>query len=107
MASQVNRAATQCPGSRVFLSGYSQGAQVTHKAAALIPVSQHKIVAGIVVFGDPEKGDGFPGTLNDNALTICNRGDLICLGLPFPYGSHLEYEKTTPRAAAYIKDRAS
>lgn len=91
----------------MFLSGYSQGAQVTHKAAALIPVSQRRIVAGIVVFGDPMEGEDFPGTLNNNVLTICNPGDLICLGLPFPIGPHLEYEKTTPQAAAYIKARAS
>ncbi|KAF8448374.1 cutinase-domain-containing protein [Terfezia claveryi] len=106
MAGQVNRAAIQCPGSRVFLSGYSQGAQVTHKAAALIPASQRRIVAGIVVFGDPDEGDAFPGTLNNNVLTICNPGDLICLGLPAPFGPHFDYAKTTPQAAAYIKARA-
>ncbi|RPB18955.1 cutinase-domain-containing protein [Terfezia boudieri ATCC MYA-4762] len=106
MAGQVNRAAIQCPGSRVFLSGYSQGAQVTHKAAALIPASQREIVAGIVVFGDPNEGDAFPGTLNNNVLSICYPGDLICRGLPVPIGPHFDYAKAAPQAAAYIKARA-
>lgn len=106
MASQVNRAAAQCPGSRVFLSGYSQGAQVVHKAAALIPTAQRAMVGGIVVFGDPNKGDAFPGTLNSNVLTICNQGDYICDGIPLPIGSHLEYASTTTVAAAWIKARA-
>lgn len=106
MAAQVDRAANQCPGSRVFLSGYSQGAQVTHKAAALIPAKQHSIIAGIVVFGDPMAGVAFPDTLNNNVLTICNNGDLICDGIPLPTGPHYDYAKTTPRAASYIKARA-
>ena len=106
MAQQVNRAATQCPGSRVFLCGYSQGAQVAHKAAKLIPASQYHIVYGFVFFGDPNKGQSLPGSLNNNILTICNEGDLICDGLPFPIGSHLLYAVTTPVAAAWIKARA-
>ncbi|KAF8456044.1 cutinase-domain-containing protein [Kalaharituber pfeilii] len=106
MADQVARAASQCPGSRVFLSGYSQGAQVAHLAAASIPVSLYSVVAGFIFFGDPYEGDPLPGVLNNNVLTICNDGDLICDGLPLPIGSHLDYAKTTPRAAQWIKERA-
>lgn len=106
MAAQVSRAATQCKGSRVFLSGYSQGAQVAHKAAKLIPTSLYGIIGGFVLFGDPNEGDALPGTLNKNVLTICNDGDLICDGWPLPFGSHLEYAPTAPAAAAWIKTLA-
>ena len=106
MVAQISRAAVQCPGSRVFLSGYSQGAQVTHRAASLIPASLYHIIGGIVVFGDPFKGRAFPGALNNNVLTICNNGDLICEGIPLPIGPHLNYAWTTPQAADYIKARA-
>jgi hypothetical protein len=41
-------------------------------------------IAGIVVFGDPNRGDNFPGTLNDNVLTICDLADPICYGVPLP-----------------------
>ncbi|KAI5789693.1 cutinase, partial [Peziza echinospora] len=105
MADQVNRAAKQCPGSKVFLTGYSQGAQVTHLAANLIPSNIRNIIAGIVVFGDPKKGQAFPGTLNNNVLTVCNFGDLICEGIPLPIGTHLTYFTEAPRAAQYIKAR--
>lgn len=107
MASLTAKAASQCPGSKIILSGYSQGAQVVHKAAALISSSLYSRVAAIVLYGDPKRGDRFPGTLNNNVLTICNDGDLICEGLPLPFGSHQgdHYEPTVAKAVAYIKAR--
>lgn len=56
MAASVKLAATQCPTAKVVLSGFSQGAQVTHKAAALLPSSLYKLVGAIVLFGDPDNG---------------------------------------------------
>ena len=55
MADSVRLAAVQCPGSRIVLSGFSQGAQVTHKAAQMIP-ELHAKVGAIVLFGDPNNG---------------------------------------------------
>ena len=46
-------------------------------------------LGGIVVFGDPNKGDRFPGTLNNNVMTICDVADPICYGVPLPVGEHL------------------
>lgn len=105
MAAQVARAISQCPTTKIILVGYSQGAQVTHLAGDLIPSSQYSKVAGILLFGDPNKGDRFPGTLNNNVLTICDLLDPICAGVSLPVGTHLTYYLDAPRAAAWIASR--
>lgn len=56
MANSVDRAAKQCPQSKIVMSGFSQGAQVTHKAAYKLKPDLHKFVGAIVLFGDPFKG---------------------------------------------------
>jgi cutinase len=78
----------QCPGSRIEISGFSQGAQVTHKAAKLLSPSLHSRIHAIVLFGDPNNGHPFPGTLNKNVKTFCHKGDLICDGIPIPLTQH-------------------
>ncbi|KAF8540933.1 cutinase, partial [Trichophaea hybrida] len=80
MAASVNLVSTQCPTSKVVLSGFSQGAQVMHKAAKLLEKEMYKFVGAIVVFGDPYNGMKFLGTLNDNVKSFCHDGDLICHG---------------------------
>ncbi|PWW77665.1 Carbohydrate Esterase Family 5 protein [Tuber magnatum] len=105
MADLVGRAASQCPDSKIVLSGFSQGAQVTHKAAKKIPTSLQPKVAAIVLFGDPNNGAAFPGTLNANVKTFCHEGDLICHGLPIPTEAHLHYEDDAPEAAAFVAAR--
>ncbi|KAI5787546.1 cutinase [Pyronema domesticum] len=105
MANSVDRAAKQCPQSKIVMSGFSQGAQVTHKAAYKLKPDLHKFVGAIVLFGDPFKGDAFPGTLNNNVKTFCHDGDLICIGLPIPTPAHSNYEDDAPEAAAYVAAR--
>jgi cutinase len=51
MAASVKLAKKQCPSSKVVLSGFSQGAQVTHKAAKLLDQSLYGVVGAIVLFG--------------------------------------------------------
>ncbi|KAI5805042.1 cutinase-domain-containing protein [Geopyxis carbonaria] len=101
MAASVKLVATQCPNSKIW-STYSQGAQVTHKAAKLIPTNLYGLVGAIVLFGDPNNGDAFPGTLNKNVKTFCHDGDLICDGWPIPTDAHSTYENDAPAAAAYV-----
>ena len=60
MAASVKLASTQCPTSKIVLSGFSQGAQVAHKAAKLLDASLHKFVGAIVLFGDPKNGELLP-----------------------------------------------
>lgn len=105
MTASVASAVVKCPSSRIVLSGFSQGAQVVHRAAALIPVAQRANVGAIVLFGDPNDGDAFPGTLNNNVKTFCNDGDLICDGLPIPTEEHGLYELDAEEAAAFVISR--
>ncbi|KAL7274067.1 hypothetical protein RUND412_003051 [Rhizina undulata] len=105
MAGLVAQAASQCPSAKIVLSGFSQGAQVAHKAAAKISSSLYSKVAAIVLFGDPDNGDPFPGTLNANVITFCADGDLICDGWPIPTDAHSHYEDDGPAAAAYVAAR--
>ncbi|KAI5820869.1 cutinase [Pyronema omphalodes] len=105
MAKSVDRAVRQCPQSKIVLSGFSQGAQVTHKAASKIDPKLYKFIGAIVLFGDPFNGDDFPGTLNNNVKTFCHEGDLICDGLPIPTPEHSTYENDGPAAAAYVAAR--
>jgi cutinase len=56
MAASVKLAAKQCPGSKVVMSGFSQGAQVTHKAAELLDQSLYSVVGAIVLFGKSDCG---------------------------------------------------
>ncbi|KAF8244336.1 cutinase-domain-containing protein [Wilcoxina mikolae CBS 423.85] len=105
MAASVNLVSTQCPKSKIVLSGFSQGAQVTHKAAKMLATEMYRFVGAIVVFGYPYNGTKFPGTLNDNVKSFCHDGDLICHGLPFPGKDHSNYENDAPEAAAYVAAR--
>lgn len=54
-ASLVTQAFSQCPDTQVVMSGYSQGAQVTHLAAADLPAATMEKVSAVVTFGDPGK----------------------------------------------------
>lgn len=89
----------------MLIGGYSQGAQVVHRAGDLIPVAQRANVGAIVLFGDPRNGDAFPGTLNNNVKTFCNDGDLICDGLPIVLPPHSTYELNAGEAAAFVVSR--
>ncbi|RPB27264.1 cutinase-domain-containing protein [Terfezia boudieri ATCC MYA-4762] len=109
MKALTERAATQCPDAEIVLSGYSQGAQVTHLAAGLLSPTLSRRIAAIVTFGDPKRDDAFPSTLNSKSLVICNSGDLICDGQPIVKEEHSSqaYEARVPEAVAWIKARIS
>lgn len=49
----VTQAFTQCPSSKVVMSGYSQGGQLVHNAAKLLPAETMAAVSAVVIFGDP------------------------------------------------------
>lgn len=44
---------SQCPNTQVVMSGYSQGAQVVHLAAADLPAATMAKVSAVVTYGDP------------------------------------------------------
>ena len=55
MAAQVEQARSQCPSTKLVMAGYSQGCEIVHKAAALLPAATAESLSSIVMFGDPRK----------------------------------------------------
>lgn len=54
-ASYVNQSLKSCPDVPIVMSGWSQGAQVVHKAAELVGREIMGLVSSVVTFGDPGK----------------------------------------------------
>ncbi|EAU82066.1 cutinase [Coprinopsis cinerea okayama7 len=105
MANKVSQTASRCPNAKIFISGYSQGAQVTHLAARQLSAADQARVTGVVTFGDPYRDDALPGGLQSRRKTYCNVGDLICAGLPTLLAPHFTYGSDTPDAARWIAAR--
>jgi len=91
MTNHVVQYAAQCPGSRIVLGGYSQGASVTDIAIGIptllgsgrtIPIELAPRISAVVVFGNPARL--FGQTVNSSlllsgrALDVCNAGDPVC-----------------------------
>ncbi|EKM82449.1 hypothetical protein AGABI1DRAFT_117924 [Agaricus bisporus var. burnettii JB137-S8] len=100
MARDVTSFANSCPDTAIVMSGYSQGAQVTHLAAEQLSSSVRERVNAVVVFGDPKNGDGFPGVLDDRSITFCAFGDNICDGGVLVLLPHLSYGRPETGASA-------
>ena len=88
----------------------SQGAQLVHRSfedqksnffTPMAPSSISKI-AGLVLFGDPDKNKPIPGITTANTDTICADEDLICDGLPLPGPAHLTYAEDAVGAAEFV-----
>lgn len=54
-ASMVKSAVTNCPNSKVVMVGYSQGGQLVHNAAKMLPADTMANVNSAIIFGDPGK----------------------------------------------------
>jgi len=86
----LNQAAAKCPTSKIFMSGYSQGAMVVHNGIAYATETARKRVAGVLVFGDPFQGASIKG-YNGPIITYCKKGDGVCGGNFEISASHLSY----------------
>jgi len=106
MASLVALAIKQCPETKIVVSGYSQGAQLVHNAAAQLSSSETAKVAAIVVFGDPDDGKPVGSIPASKVLTFCAVGDDICLGGSIVLPPHLSYGANTPAAAVFAIAKA-
>ncbi|KAF8163708.1 cutA, cutinase A [Crassisporium funariophilum] len=102
MANDVTSTASSCPNTKIVMAGYSQGAQLVHNAAKQLSTSVQNRVDAVVVFGDPDDNQGFPGVLNARSLTFCNQGDNICAGGDLILPAHLTYGQNAPAAAAFV-----
>jgi len=54
-----------CPDTKLVASGYSQGGQLVHNAAAQLPAATASWISKVVVFGDP----GMIARLSENKLS--------------------------------------
>ncbi|KAF9460165.1 cutA, cutinase A [Collybia nuda] len=102
MASSVTSKASSCPNTKIVISGYSQGAQVTHLAAGELSSTVQNRVNAAVVFGDPDNGQAFPGPINGRSKTFCAAGDNICAGGVIILPAHLSYGSDAGAAASFV-----
>ncbi|KAI1005180.1 hypothetical protein K3495_g3039 [Podosphaera aphanis] len=105
MANLVRLTTEICPTTSLILSGYSQGAQVVHKAAdTLTPDLASKITA-VVLFGDPMNGTALSSIDPARVKTICDDTDEICGGKLNINYAHLEYGLNATAAAMFVLQR--
>ncbi|KAI0132956.1 carbohydrate esterase family 5 protein [Xylariales sp. AK1849] len=102
MADLVTKALKQCPSSKIVMSGYSQGGQVVHNAAKLLPASAVAAVNSIVIFGDPDNGSPLQSAAASKVLTICHTGDNICDHGDLILLPHLTYLLDADTAADFV-----
>lgn len=110
MTSDINAVASACPNTKIVMSGYrydhfrfqpcyysdflyfnSQGGQLVHLSAKQLSAAVQKRISSIVIFGDPDNGQSFPGNLNAVEKTFCATGDNICAGGALILPPHLSY----------------
>jgi cutinase len=106
-----------CPGTRLVLGGYSQGAAVIDVIAAVpvpgvgftapLPPNTPDHVAAIAVFGNPSTKLGLPLTASpvwgSRSIDLCNAGDPVCSdGDDSPAHSNYGPAGLTNRAAAFV-----
>ncbi|KAK2011802.1 cutinase [Colletotrichum eremochloae] len=101
MATLTEKAITNCPNSSIIISGYSQGGQLAHNAAAMMSQATVASVAGAVIFGDPLNGQPVQGIPADRTKIICHNGDNICEGGNQIRRAHLTYGNDAPEAAQF------
>lgn len=120
---------TQCPNTKIVLSGYSQGAQVVHNAAGQLTAAQtNRVTAGmlfpffshtmmrpsqdfikltrlVLTFGDPKRNQPFGTIPASRTRVICRTGDNICEGGFTITPAHTQYQQDAPAAASWIAAR--
>ncbi|OLN95220.1 Cutinase 3 [Colletotrichum chlorophyti] len=101
MARLTQQAVTNCPSSSVIMSGYSQGGQLVHNGAAMMPPAMTAKVAGVVIFGDPLNGQPVQGVDASRTKIICHNGDNICEGGNQIRRAHLTYRENADEAAQF------
>ncbi|MDY6995692.1 MAG: cutinase family protein [Actinomycetota bacterium] len=117
---QVQFMMANCPGTRLVLGGYSQGAAVIDVIAAVpfpavgfnnpLPPNAPDFVAAIAVFGNPTARVGLPLTVSpiwgSRSIDLCNAGDPICSdGDSVPAHSNYVNTGLTNEAAAFVAAR--
>ncbi|KAH8178524.1 cutinase domain-containing protein [Sarocladium implicatum] len=105
MAELITRAASQCPSTKIVISGYSQGAQLVHNAANMLSSSVSNRVTAVVTFGDPKRTQPFGTIPSSRARIFCRSGDNICDGGIIITPAHTQYQQDAPAAADWVAAR--
>lgn len=105
MADLARTAISQCPGTPIVMSGYSQGAQVASKAMEQLSAAEAENVGAVVLFGNPNGDDPVPNTNAADVKVFCNTGDLICAGTATILPAHLTYGSDAGEAADFVASR--
>ncbi|KAH7029858.1 cutinase [Microdochium trichocladiopsis] len=108
-AAQITAATTQCPDSKIFLGGYSQGAALIHRAVEQLSATARAQIAAAVTWGDSQnKQDGgkIPTLDPSKTLIICRSGDLICQGTILITSAHQDYSPLAGQGAAFMVSKA-
>ncbi|KAK0121804.1 hypothetical protein ONS95_010087 [Cadophora gregata] len=106
MARMIETTTQNCPNAKIVMSGYSQGGQLVHNAAAMLPVTTMAKVSSVVIFGDPNNGKPIANVDPANAIVICHGVDNICDGGDLILVEHLTYSRDAGQAAEFAADRA-
>lgn len=103
MARLVTQIIENCPDSYLLLSGYSQGAQLVHRAVEMLEPSVSASIDVVVLFGDPMNGTVLPGIDSAKVMSLCHQDDMVCRGQGV-YGvgpAHLTYRQDAQTAAMF------
>ncbi|KAH8671961.1 carbohydrate esterase family 5 protein [Tricladium varicosporioides] len=107
MAKLVQQAMTQCPNTKVVMSGYSQGGQLVHNAAKMMDAATQAKVNSVVIFGDPDNGQAVGSIPAAKTKVICHATDNICMGGSTILAAHLTYgSQNAGEAAQFVKTAA-
>ncbi|KAI0521704.1 carbohydrate esterase family 5 protein [Xylaria bambusicola] len=104
----ITKAATDCPNSKLVLSGYSQGAALVHAAAKMLSASVASKVAAAVTYGDTRKkqdGGVVPNIDPSRSLILCHDGDLVCSGTLIVTDNHYDYDDLAGTAVSFIASK--
>lgn len=102
MAQLIGQAMSQCPNTKLCVSGYSQGAQVAHNAANMITAAQSSFINSAVLWGDPDEGAPFGQVPASKVSTDCHLGDDICLHGNLILPPHLDYCLDATQEAKFV-----
>lgn len=107
----------RCPGTRLVLGGFSQGAGVMDLATRALPPQAIDHVAAVAIFGNPtsELAGNFTGAVfspigppyNAKTIDLCADGDPACSpagGNLMAHGSYVQ-SGMTDQAATYVAGR--
>lgn len=119
-SSHIQQMAGNCPGTKLVLGGYSQGAAVIDIVTAAplpglgfrqpLPAVAADHVAAVALFGNPSgRAGGLMTALTPNfdgkTIDLCNPGDPICSG-GYQWQSHLSYVPgLTNQAAKFVAEK--